>query len=491
MSDPDTTPLHLSECIACLSFQGVPPSSDQVAARAATKISFGVPWDYPPYRHFAKQISPFYSAQNGPGHRESWNQMLRVTDSAPADLKQENFDVEHVFELQQLNSFLFKAKIASLAEKQADDPWTLFLRDGEGQGASPHPMSSIVAQPGRPQTSRTLWGTDHVNSPKWNIRRILAQCQAHKADDFVKLKSSINTIKGVYFGLKRPTRSSQQDFSDKLRDTLLLVEYLNNTKVAGLYLKVRRRLRKIIAKFARTCYLTRDEHWKLKEDQQNTWIDGFDKWEMEYLEQVEENILAALEYGLEKAGGDQEILDQIRADGGPLRLLRRDWNTEKDNLRLTEQGHWARVDVEDIDPDTRRVLTDTQTRLDSNKPGLHSESDTPGSPFNNTGEGHESDVLDDLENENDALSSDVWRLIANMVPDHRAHDLFKDLVTQQFFENIWTGNFLSPEACLERYRQQYRRSMSRRSANLVYVGCAYRFRQDWIIWARRDLRLRR
>lgn len=289
---------------------------------------------------------------------------------------------------------------------------------------------------------------------KWDIRVILAQCQSHQPEDFVKLKESINGVKMQYFGLRGPgvlrnadthyyvqptfgshfppelwflcnkdnpfnaltdkslatwkrkqngsithktkaarpipTISPQKadEFNNALIDTLLLVQYLNERRVADVYLRVRRRVRKIIATFAWQCLQERSMEWRLDKVFRNKWIDGFDKWERNHLEQVEANILAALKYGLGKAGCDPEVLEKIEQNNGPLRLLKEPWGKPEDNLRLTEQGDWERVEVKDKDNDNEKheeedtrtvlttVLTNTQIRLENEEPGLYYKADT-------------------------------------------------------------------------------------------------------------------
>jgi len=156
----------------------------------------------------------------------------------------------------------------------------------------------------------------------------------------------------------QPTIStkSQHTFSDgfyhKLLDTLLLVQYLNDEKVAALYLTVRRRVHKVIARFAWLCFYEERKEWKLAEKYRNTWIDGFDEWERKHLEWVEKNILDALEYGLKNFGCAPEVFEGIK-DRGPLRLLKEPSGTGDDNLQLTAEGHWVRVGIRDKDEDTQ------------------------------------------------------------------------------------------------------------------------------------------
>ena len=170
---PDTTRVHSSFQDATSSFFSVAPS----AVQFADSIGSDKGWDYPLYDHFSKQISPFYSSQDEDEGKMPWDWTLGMTDFVPAEQKTGYYDVEHVFELQQLNLFMIKAEAARHQERnnwaQWSDgyhgPWSIFFRDADGpDGAVRHPMSSIVAKP-------KLESRDQVTPRKWSVRLILAQ----------------------------------------------------------------------------------------------------------------------------------------------------------------------------------------------------------------------------------------------------------------------------------------------------------------------------
>jgi len=163
MSNRYTKRVPLRDTNPSSSFQVAEPSSVHVA----TSIGSERGRDYPPYKHFADQISPFYFMLN--------KCLLDKSESVPADSRADRSHVEHVFELQQLNLFMIKAEAASLGEQSSNDPWRIFFREGDGlQTIAAHPLAHLVVQPNRRQASRTSTGRDHVEPPRWNIWLILA-----------------------------------------------------------------------------------------------------------------------------------------------------------------------------------------------------------------------------------------------------------------------------------------------------------------------------
>lgn len=227
------------------------------------------------------------------------------------------YATEHVFELQTLGSFMFHVHreatrdisepLASLDDKMSqlrmqEDTWlktkrdlaNLFLREGPD-----HPLLTN-------EKLKAVIQRSYGTKKDLSVIHFLAMClpsernktgQDLKDSDFVYLNAKVNGMKAVMFGEKTSEMSSQS----KMLYILMVAQYLRMPPVRERYQRVSKRMRRMVAKFARYCQdLNPASPWYLSATEKDAWSDFYDEWELSYLEDVRTNASIMLRNGLEK-----------------------------------------------------------------------------------------------------------------------------------------------------------------------------------------------
>lgn len=295
-----------------------------------------------PYKHY------FFPSTKGKilllelGHSQSWNDMK----GEPTTM---TYNTEHVFEVQQLTSYLqYLLKCSGLV--LADEPKKKRKRHEcvDGDGAGQQNLQSQQGNTGKPNSPMQNMGQilfdpecnpvrswPFHGSGKTFVAQLLADCLPnHRSGiqryDFVYLEARINKMKGLYSrggvpkalngkGSVKPPNVTLLKLWSSLAETILVKKYMNHEIVVTKYNHVSRRMRKMMHEIDRRA---REDHSRSEGyDLWKSWemilgggrmVPNFNAWETGFLDEMGKKMQTAINTGLERMANFEPSNDMER-----------------------------------------------------------------------------------------------------------------------------------------------------------------------------------